>query len=133
MEDYENNVLEAEVVKQGKSLRDFWDNASEEEKALVQQKAAIARHENAQERREIQKAAEKIMNKQYRFKDVYGHIVTGSGYEARANAMFKEVVNRGKNMVSADKQLQSYLGEDQPITQNNNNILVVFSNKEIDI
>ena len=134
MEEVENEVLETEEVTKKKSpLQEFWEKATDEEKLAIRQKAAISKHDNAQEKREIQKATEKLMNKKYRFKDATGKIVIGNGYEARANAMYKEVVSRGKNMVQADKQLQSYLGEDLPQAQNNNNILVIFSNEDISI
>lgn len=130
----ESEVFEAQEVKSEKSpLEQFWENASEEQKVAIRAKAAMTKHENAEEKNAIRKATEKIMNKQYRFKDATGKIVIGNGYDARANAMYKEVVSRGKNMVQCDKQLQSYLGEDEQQVQNNNNILVVFSNKEIEI
>lgn len=134
MGEIESEVFEAkEAEKQENSLKTFWKNVTEEQKLAIREKAAITKHENAVEKREIQKATEKIMNQKYRFKDATGRIVVGNGYEARANAMYKEVVSRGKNMVQADKQLQSYLGEDIPQSQNNNNILVIFSNEDIKI
>lgn len=133
MEEVEAKVFDTEVEKEKSPLQKFWENATKEQKVAIREQAAITRHENAQEKREIQKATEKLMKKMYRFKDATGKIVIGNGYEARANAMYKEVVSRGKNMVQADKQLQSYLGEDLPQAQNNNNILVIFSNEDISI
>lgn len=125
---FEAKPIEKEDNKN--ALQKYWDNLTPEEATALREKALAARKEKLEEKRSIQKAAEDLMKKKYRYKDVTGKIVEGTGYEARVNAMFKEVVRHGKNMVQADKQLQSYLGEDQPQATQNNNIVVIFSNEE---
>lgn len=132
-------VAEAEVVEVDKSdksarMKEFWDSMTPEQRRSFIEKTNEAKALAHKEKKEIEIATKFLMKQKFRYRNAEGKIVIGNGYEARANAMFKEVVERGKNMVAADKQLQSYLGEDKVENQVNNQINVVFQvGQEIDI
>lgn len=111
-------VIEPEVeddkkTKGEKALEEYRKNLTPEQKKANLLKAQETRQKNLQEKREIEVATRVLMKQKFKFRDHTGRLTYGNGYEARANALFKEVVNHGKNMIGAEKQLNLYLGENK--------------------
>jgi hypothetical protein len=111
-------VIEPEVeddkkTKGEKALEEYRKNLTPEQKKANVLKAQETRQKNLQEKREIEVATRVLMSQKFKFRDHTGRLTFGNGFEARANALFKEVVNHGKNMIGAEKQLNLYLGENK--------------------
>lgn len=133
-------VIEPEVednkkTKGEKALEEYRKNLTPEQKKANVLKAQETRQKNLQEKREIEVATRVLMSQKFKFRDYTGRLTYGNGFEARANALFKEVVNHGKNMIGAEKQLNLYLGENKEVENNvTNQINVVFvAGQEINI
>lgn len=104
---------EKKESKGAKALRAYRESLTPEQKQANIEKARETRLANAKEKREIEVATRTLMNQKYRYRNKDGKLEYGNGYEARANALFLEVVSRGKNMIGAEKQLNLYLGENK--------------------
>lgn len=135
-----NNTVEAEVIEEEQeiteekpknkgqlALENYRNNLTPEQKQANIEKAKETRQKNQEEKRQIELATRALMNQRFKYRDHTGKLTYGNGYEARANALFLEVVGRGKNMIGAEKQLNNYLNEDkQEEDKTSNQIQVVF-------
>ena len=134
-------VVEAEVEppktksKGCIALENYRKNLTPEQKKANIQKAQETRLATLKEKREIEIATRALMKQKFKYRNHEGQLTYGNGYEARANALFLEVVKRGKNMIGAEKQLNNYLNEENPTEENTNKkINVVFiKGQEINI
>lgn len=133
-ENQEIEVLEAEEVKEERkkkkgelALEEYRKNLTPEQRQASLDKARETRQKNQEEKRQIALATRALMSQKFKYRDHTGKLTYGNGYEARANALFLEVVGRGKNMIGAEKQLNNYLNEEKE-EENivNNQINVVF-------
>ena len=109
----EPEVEEKKETKGSLALKKYRENLTPEQKQANLLKAQETRQKNLQEKREIEVATRALMSQKFRFRDHTGKLTFGNGYEARVNALFKEVIGHGKNMIGAEKQLNLYLGEDK--------------------
>lgn len=139
METQVEEIVEVEEVEEenkgAKALAEYRKNLTPEQKQANIAKAQETRQKNQEEKRQIELATRALMSQKFKFRDHTGKITYGNGYEARANALFLEVVGRGKNMIGAEKQLNNYLNEDkQEEEKGSNQIQVVFiQGQEINI
>lgn len=113
----EDEIIEEPEIKPEKkskgqlALEKYRNNLTPEQKQANIEKARETRLANYKEKKEIEIATRTLMSQKFKYRDHTGKLTYGNGFEARANALFLEVVGRGKNMIGAEKQLNQYLGE----------------------
>lgn len=115
------------------ALAEYRKNETVEQKEERLTKALATRKENKEKEKAITKQVNRLLKAKWKYKDNEGNVKYGNGAAVIAATMMQDAITvGGRNTTAAQKQILQLAGELEE-EKVNNNIIVQFSNSDINI
>lgn len=115
------------------ALAEYRKNETVEQKEERLSKALATRKENKEKEKAITKQVNRLLKAKWKYKDNEGNVKYGNGAAVIAATMMQDAITvGGRNTTAAQKQILQLAGELEE-EKVNNNIIVQFSNSDINI